>query len=73
MKIKKLLPIVSSIFLLFILSGCAVKRGEVIINQQSNESQLSVYIKEVIDNRKFEVNPKKPNIPSLNPNELIND
>ncbi|NVJ53736.1 MAG: flagellar biosynthesis protein [Campylobacteraceae bacterium] len=76
MKIKNLLLALIPISLVFILSGCAIKRGEVTIKQEAKEtkvntnSQLSVYIKEVKDNRTFEFNPIDPNIPSLSPDEI---
>jgi len=74
MKIKNLLLALIPISLVFILSGCAIKRGEVTIKQEAketkvnNNSQLSVFIKEVKDNRRF--NPRDPNTPSLSPDEI---
>lgn len=76
MKIKNLLLALIPISLVFVLSGCAIKRGEVTIKQEAketkvnNNSQLSVFIKEVKDNRRFEFNPRDPNIPSLSPDEI---
>lgn len=60
------------------LSGCATSRGEVQLSIPiSVDTGLTngkeIYINSVIDERVFEVKPKEPNIPSLDPDEPQSD
>jgi hypothetical protein len=74
MKLMKYVYI-TVIFSIF-FSGCALKRGEVILHQEINNNEIqvkhdkTVFIKSINDNRIFEFRPKSANIPSLKEGEL---
>jgi hypothetical protein len=67
--------LVVSLLLVF-LSGCATSRGVLEIQEPAasvNPAEgVALKFERISDNRKFEINPKQPDIPSLKNNE-IND
>ncbi len=78
MKLKLNLAIIVILFGLAFLSGCATSRGEVKLSiPVAIDTELSngkeIYINSVVDKRLFEVKPKKPNIPSLDPDKPQSD
>ena len=61
-----------------LLNGCATSRGVVSLatptsDQLATSKGIEIYIHSVVDKRIFEVAPKSPNIPSLDPIEPQND
>ena len=78
MKIKLKVAFIAMLFSLAFLSGCATSRGEVelampILTEAELTNGKEIYIKSVVDKRLFEVKPKEPNIPSLDPDEPQSD
>lgn len=78
MMFKLRLTIVTVLFGIVFLSGCATSRGVVeLVTPITKETTLSngkkVYINSVLDKRLFEYKPKQPNIPSLDPDEQQNN
>lgn len=78
MKLKLNLAFIAILFGLAFLSGCATSRGEVELTiPTSTGAELSdgkeIYINSVVDKRLFEVKPKEPYIPSLDPDEPQSD
>lgn len=61
-----------------LLSGCATSRGVVSLTAPTSDTLagsngIAVHIHSVIDKRTFEVAPRSPNIPSLDPSEPQSD
>jgi len=70
--------IIALVFGGFFLNGCATSRGVVSLATPNSEERaiskgIEIYIHSVVDKRIFEVAPKTPNIPSLDPSEPQND
>ena len=62
----------------FLLNGCATSRGLVSLTTPTSEkvaatNGMEIYIRSVVDKRIFEVDPKSPDIPSLDPAEPQNE
>lgn len=62
----------------FLLNGCATSRDFISLSipasgNVSASNGRQIYIRSVVDKRRFEVDPRSPNIPSLDPSEAEND
>jgi uncharacterized lipoprotein YajG len=71
------LKFISSLFAILIVTGCATNRSnlnlEIPKSQSTQSNGKQVYVKTVSDMRVFQVNPRSPDIPSLDPSEDQND
>lgn len=78
MKIGEIVSWILIVISVVILTGCATSRSIIEVSAPATSpvaraESKEIFINSVIDNRIFEVKPKEPNIPSLDPSEEQGD
>lgn len=74
MSIRRIGSMLAMLLLATVTTGCATSRGVIELSAPQTTATAAstgkkVYINSVVDNRKFEVEPSQPSVPSLDPSE----